>query len=209
MNVAQRNARIHMQPIINSTRDASNAGALPSFCPSLHHFNSVNIQTLGVMAHTWHTSQDHSKWAIGMPAKPPEPTSDVITAHGWGSHASQGGDSSRVEECGRGTGAQRTGRHASGMKSLRKLLLGMEHLPEQSSKEVVQSRNGVGDNSNTRSSSAQHPNVLVHDLVCITDANRASSQKRRGGGAVCLQHPALWNAFHQLVVELQKCWWQP
>jgi len=36
------------------------------------------------------------------------------------------------------------------------------------------------------------------DWVCVADINRQTSQSKRGGGAVCFQHPALWKGLAQI-----------
>ncbi|KAF8072694.1 Plancitoxin-1 [Scenedesmus sp. PABB004] len=41
--------------------------------------------------------------------------------------------------------------------------------------------------------------------VCLGDKNRAASQARRGGGAVCLQHAALWAALAGVVAGVEGC----
>ena len=36
------------------------------------------------------------------------------------------------------------------------------------------------------------------DWVCVADINRQTSQAKRGGGAVCFQHPVLWKGLAQI-----------
>jgi deoxyribonuclease II len=36
------------------------------------------------------------------------------------------------------------------------------------------------------------------DWVCVADINRQTSQSKRGGGAICFQHPALWQCLAKI-----------
>jgi len=36
------------------------------------------------------------------------------------------------------------------------------------------------------------------DWVCVADINRQTSQSKRGGGAICFQHPALWASLSKI-----------
>jgi deoxyribonuclease-2 len=36
------------------------------------------------------------------------------------------------------------------------------------------------------------------DWICVADINRQTSQSKRGGGAVCFQHPALWQCLAKI-----------
>jgi len=42
-------------------------------------------------------------------------------------------------------------------------------------------------------------------LTCIADVNRASSQYKRRGGALCIEDNNVRNTFKNFVVEVQKC----
>jgi deoxyribonuclease-2 len=41
--------------------------------------------------------------------------------------------------------------------------------------------------------------------VCFADTNRQLSQRKRGGGAVCLKDKELWSAMSQMITDSQSC----
>ncbi|KAH9499645.1 Plancitoxin-1 [Bulinus truncatus] len=41
--------------------------------------------------------------------------------------------------------------------------------------------------------------------VCVADINRMESQFKRGGGAMCLQHPQVWAAFTDVIDRADSC----
>ncbi|VDO31093.1 Uncharacterized protein BM_BM17983 [Brugia malayi] len=42
-------------------------------------------------------------------------------------------------------------------------------------------------------------------LVCIGDINRQESQKKRGGGAVCLLNKNIWNLYNKSITDVESC----
>lgn len=42
-------------------------------------------------------------------------------------------------------------------------------------------------------------------FVCIGDINRMESQKKRGGGTVCVKNPDLWKVFSEAVHDTEAC----
>jgi deoxyribonuclease-2 len=46
--------------------------------------------------------------------------------------------------------------------------------------------------------SIETPGKPAADWVCIADINRQTSQSKRGGGAICFQHPTLWKCLAQI-----------
>ena len=45
---------------------------------------------------------------------------------------------------------------------------------------------------------AKWASSLKNNWVCIADINRQTSQEKRGGGAICFQHPRLWQSLSQI-----------
>ncbi|EJW79872.1 deoxyribonuclease II family protein [Wuchereria bancrofti] len=42
-------------------------------------------------------------------------------------------------------------------------------------------------------------------LVCIGDINRQESQKKQGGGAVCLLNKNIWNLYNKSIIDVEDC----
>ncbi|XP_029356779.1 deoxyribonuclease-2-alpha isoform X1 [Echeneis naucrates] len=51
--------------------------------------------------------------------------------------------------------------------------------------------------------------TIEANWTCIADMNRAGSQKKRGGGALCIDDPKVSKAFRHLVKEFEPCPPQP
>ena len=43
------------------------------------------------------------------------------------------------------------------------------------------------------------------DVVCVGDINRMVSQKKRGGGTICLHDIGLWKSMRALVASTDPC----
>ncbi|XP_054263944.1 plancitoxin-1-like isoform X2 [Macrosteles quadrilineatus] len=41
--------------------------------------------------------------------------------------------------------------------------------------------------------------------ICVGDINKDDSQKRRGGGTVCIKNKSLWKAYHTTVIDTDSC----
>jgi deoxyribonuclease-2 len=50
-----------------------------------------------------------------------------------------------------------------------------------------------------------YPSVDQLQWTCIGDINRQKSQKKRGGGTVCTNLPAIWNGYSNLVKSFEQC----
>lgn len=42
-------------------------------------------------------------------------------------------------------------------------------------------------------------------VVCLADINRMASQFKRGGGAICVRDPEVWNVFSGTIKEVEPC----
>ena len=56
----------------------------------------------------------------------------------------------------------------------------------------------------TSDNAAQNPATSMN-WVCSGDINRAYSQRKRGGGTLCFQHPTAWRNYDQLIYSIDFC----
>jgi deoxyribonuclease-2 len=43
-----------------------------------------------------------------------------------------------------------------------------------------------------------------HPYVCVGDINRMESQRKRGGGTVCIEQKYIWSALDKSIVEVEE-----
>lgn len=62
------------------------------------------------------------------------------------------------------------------------------------------------DHSKWATSDNSNQNVPASlNWVCSGDINRAYSQRKRGGGTLCLQHPSVWSSYGRLIYSIDFC----
>jgi len=168
--------------------------ALPSNCSLSSGHASLNVASLrfpssvGGDGPSWPWTHDHSKWGVSLEGMRDPSEHRASTLQG--------------KQAGSQKGAL--------LLHPARELVGDEHPAPPGRSQSLLTMPGVGvlELSASPQRTPAHKRLQREDskrVVCFGDMNRSHYQTQRGGVYVCVSHPALWVAFHELLQQVDAC----